>query len=114
MLLGWGMDAFTESIERNRMKLTKEELIEALKNNVCTVTFTKVNGEVRVMPCTLRADKIASVKSLKEVIVNEVAVKPTISVWCTDAGAWRSFRFDSVTDVTIEVELHGFDGELND
>ena len=101
MLLGWGMDAFTESIERNRMKLTKEELIEALKNNVCTVTFTKVNGEVRVMPCTLRADKIASVKPLKEVIITEVAVKPTISVWCTDAGAWRSFRFDSVTKVEI-------------
>ena len=37
MLLGWGMDAFTEATERNRMKLTKEELIEALKNNVCTV-----------------------------------------------------------------------------
>ena len=103
MLLGWGMDAFTESIERNRMKLTKEELIEALKYNVCTVTFTKVNGEVRVMPCTLRADKIASVKPLKEVIITEVAVKPTISVWCTDAGAWRSFRFDSVTKVEINV-----------
>ena len=97
------MDAFTESIERNRMKLTKEELIEALKYNVCTVTFTKVNGEVRVMPCTLRADKIASVKPLKEVIITEVAVKPTISVWCTDAGAWRSFRFDSVTKVEINV-----------
>ena len=101
MLLGWGMDAFTESIERNRMKLTKEELIEALKYNVCTVTFTKVNGEVRVMPCTLRADKIASVKSLKEVVVTEAVVKPTISVWCTDAGSWRSFRFDSVTKVEI-------------
>lgn len=94
--------------------MQREELIEALKYNVCTVTFTKVNGEVRVMPCTLRADIVPAYERktpIKEATDKE---KATVSVWCTDANAWRSFRVDSVTDVTIDIKLHGFDGEIND
>ena len=37
-------------------------LLEALKNNLCTVTFTKVNGETRVMPCTLKEDVVPTVE----------------------------------------------------
>ena len=36
------------------MKLTKEEIVTALKAHAYNVTFTKVNGEVRTMPCTDR------------------------------------------------------------
>jgi hypothetical protein len=87
--------------------MQREELITALKNNVCTVTFTKVNGEVRVMPCTLKEELIPAVKAVKEAVVPDATIavdtvlKPAISVWCTDASAWRSFRFDSVTQVEI-------------
>ena len=108
MLLGWGMDAFTESIKRNSMKLTKEEIVEALKANVCEVTFTKVNGETRTMPCTLRADLVPAYERktpVKEATAKESA---TLSVWCIDKQAWRSFRVDSVTDFKIHLELHGF------
>jgi hypothetical protein len=101
MLLGWGMDAFTESMERNGMKLTKEEIVEALKGNVCEVTFTKVNGEVRTMPCTLREDLVPKYERktpVKEATTKESA---TLSVWCTDKAAWRSFRVDSVTELII-------------
>lgn len=108
MLLGWGMDAFTESIKRNRMKLTKEELLEKLRNRVCEVTFTKVNGEIRTMPCTLRADIVPAYERktpIKEATEKESA---TLSVWCIDKQAWRSFRVDSVTDIKIQLELHGF------
>jgi hypothetical protein len=103
MLLGWGSDAFTLSKERNCMKLTKEQIVEALKANVCAVTFTKVNGEVRTMPCTLKEDIVPVYERktpVKEATVKESA---TLSVWCTDKGAWRSFRVDSVTKVEINV-----------
>ena len=108
MLLGWGMDAFTETQQRNSMKLTKEELLGKLRDRVCEVTFTKVNGETRTMPCTLRADLVPAYERktpVKEATEKESA---TLSVWCTDKNAWRSFRVDSVTDVKIEFELHGF------
>jgi hypothetical protein len=83
------------------MKLTKEQIVETLKNNVCEITFTKVNGEVRVMPCTLREDIVPVYERktpVKEATAKESA---TLSVWCTDKAAWRSFRVDSVTDFKI-------------
>jgi hypothetical protein len=109
MLLGWGSDAFTLSKERNCMKLTKEQIVEALKANVCDVTFTKVNGETRTMPCTLRADIVPAYERKKPVVESEETIKvketsPTLSVWCTDKAAWRSFRVDSVTEVNIQVD----------
>ena len=105
MLLGWGIDAFTESMERNQMKLTKEQIVEALKTNVCAVTFTKVNGEIRTMPCTLKEDIVPAYERktpVKEATAKESA---TLSVWCTDKSAWRSFRVDSVTNLEIQLGI---------
>ena len=102
MLLGWGSDAFTLSKERNCMKLTKEQIVEALKANVCEVTFTKVNGETRTMPCTLKEDIVPAYERktpVKEATAKEQA---TLSVWCTDKNAWRSFRVDSVQELKID------------
>jgi hypothetical protein len=85
------------------MKLTKEQIVETLKNNVCEITFTKVNGEVRVMPCTLRENIVPVYERktpVKEATAKESA---TLSVWCTDKAAWRSFRIDSVTNLEINV-----------
>lgn len=94
------------------MKLTKEQIVETLKNNVCEITFTKVNGEVRVMPCTLREDVIPKYERktpVKEATAKESA---TLSVWCTDKAAWRSFRIDSVTEMqlTIDYDSHAEKG----
>jgi hypothetical protein len=82
------------------MKLTKEEIVAALKLNVCAVTFTKVNGEVRVMPCTLRKD-IVPVYERKTPVKEGAKESNTLSVWCTDKAAWRSFRVESVTNIEI-------------
>lgn len=101
MLLGWGSDAFTETKERNRMILTRNEIIEALQTNVCEVTFTKVNGEVRTMPCTLREDLMPAYERRTPVKEPSAKESATLSVWCTDKMAWRSFRVDSVTEVNI-------------
>jgi hypothetical protein len=92
------------------MKLTKEQIVEALKTNVCAVTFTKVNGEVRVMPCTLREDLVPKYERKKPVVESKETIKvketsPTLSVWCTDKGAWRSFRVDSVTNLEIQPKV---------
>ena len=110
MLLGWGVDAFTKAKERNQMKLTKEEIVAALKANICEVTFTKVNGEIRKMPCTLKEDIVPKYERKKPVVESEETIKvketsPTLSVWCTDKAAWRSFRVDSVTNLEIQPKV---------
>jgi hypothetical protein len=69
-----------------------------LTKNICDVTFTKVNGETRTMPCTLDAKRLppAPVKESKK------APNPdTLSVWCVDKNEWRSFRVMNVTEVEI-------------
>jgi hypothetical protein len=78
-------------------------LLEALKNHECTVTFTKVNGETRVMPCTLKEDIIpippADVASKS--VVKRHENQNVVSVWCLDKKEWRSFRVDNVVDLKI-------------
>jgi acyl-ACP thioesterase len=83
------------------MKLSKEEIVAALKANVCTVTFTKVNGETRTMPCTLKEDIVPVYERKTPVKEDTAKESATLSVWCTDKSAWRSFRVDSVTNLEI-------------
>ena len=83
------------------MLLTKQELTEQLLNGVYNVTFTKVDGTERTMPCTLKEDILPPAKqedplSQKKVraINDEVLV-----VYCTDKNEWRSFRLANVISV---------------
>lgn len=88
------------------MKMTKEEIIATLKANVCEVTFTKVNGETRTMPCTLREDLVPAYERktpVKEDV--DAKEKTTLSVWCMDKAAWRSFRVDSVSEVLVKLTV---------
>ena len=77
--------------------MKREEITELLQENVCAVTFTKVDGTERTMPCTLKAG-IVPVTESKGVKKPNDAV---MSVWCTDAQGWRSFRVENVTAVKI-------------
>ena len=75
------------------------EIRNMLHHGVCEVTFTKVNGEERVMPCTLQGDllPVVSVEKLKE--DRRPSNPDNLSVWCTDKNEWRSFRIANVTSV---------------
>lgn len=73
---------------------------DLLVNNHCEVTFTKVDGTVRVMPCTLQATVLPPVpvtETKKERKVNT----ENISAWCTDKKEWRSFKIANVTNIRI-------------
>ena len=75
-------------------------LRELLINNECEVTFTKVDGTKRVMPCTLDPSRLPAAKvteSKKEKAVND----HVLSVFCTDKKEWRSFRVLNVEEVKI-------------
>ena len=78
--------------------MNREEIRDLLKNNICEVTFTKINGEQRVMPCTLLESEVPKITTASEKSkVNE----ETLSVWCLDKKQWRSFRVANVTNVEI-------------
>jgi hypothetical protein len=77
----------------NRLNLT-----ELLKKGECTVTFTKVNGENRIMRCTLNSFYLPESIRDKGQLLTE-ANPSVLSVWDLDNNGWRSFRIDSVLSV---------------
>ena len=75
--------------------MTKDEMKAAIAKNVCTVVFTKLNGEERTMHCTSNTEFMpedmkprASVNGREDVIAAYDVVNK----------GWRSFRIDSVKE----------------
>ena len=82
---------------------TREELKTMLEKETLIVTFLKLDGDERVMTCTLREDiKPPAVKSdpLSQKKVREIS-DAVISVWDVNAKGWRSFRYDRVKKVDL-------------
>ena len=80
--------------DRNR------EIKHLLEANDCEVTFTKVDGSLRTMPCTLRADVLPKV-AVKQGQEPKPFKPETISVWCLDKNEWRAFKTANVKKVKI-------------
>ena len=76
------------------------EIFKLLGNHQCEVTFTKVDGSVRTMPCTLKSELLPA-RELKENHSTKVINYKTLSVWCLDKSEWRSFRTDNVTHIKV-------------
>jgi hypothetical protein len=87
--------------------MTREEIVTMLQNGICQVTFTKVNGEIRKMPCTLKSDLLPVADTQ---IINESKTRKTnvdnLSVWCTDKNEWRSFKIANVQQITPLHKTH--------
>ena len=81
--------------------LNEQTIKDALHNGVVVISFTKANGELREMRCTLRADMIPQTPVIegKEPKKENPAVQ---AVWDIEKQAWRSFRFDSVNTIIFE------------
>lgn len=74
-----------------------EKLVEMLKEGVFTVEFRKINGETRVMTCTLDKNVIPapSKDPLTQTKVRKIS-ENTVVAWDVAKNDWRSFRKDSV------------------
>lgn len=83
------------------MIFTKENLIELLRTNIVKVTFTKVDGTQRVMNCTLMSEYVPNAPTSSGQVLLQESESKAVSVWDTDANAWRSFRIDSVKSVSM-------------
>jgi hypothetical protein len=82
----------TSVVERNTW------MKQLLSQGVYEVTFTKVDGETRVMPCTLASSHLPPAPMKEKKVIKEEKLD-TISVWCTDKKEWRSFRVMNVTAI---------------
>lgn len=80
--------------------MNKEEIVALLQEGICEIIFTKVNGETRRMPCTLKSNLLptVSVKELREEKTRKIN-EDNLSVWCTDKNAWRSFKLSNFISI---------------
>jgi len=83
------------------MIFTKENLIDMLRSNIITVTFTKVNGDERVMKCTLMIEYVPNAPSTNGKMVLRESDTKTVSVWDIEANGWRSFKVDSIKSISM-------------
>ena len=83
--------------------MKRDILIKNLQKKAMRITFTKINGDERIMDCTLQEHIIPPTdeKNRKE---NE----EVLPVFDINKGEWRSFRLDSVTNIEIlQYQDHG-------
>lgn len=72
-----------------------QQLRTRLSKEVATVTFTKKNGEKRVMICTTKQDLLPGEPSKFAGPVSD----SILTVWDIESDGWRSFRFDTISSV---------------
>ena len=102
---------WSEIDEAKDQQLAKDELNHPnfkkwfsglLKETTVTVTFFKINGERRVMDCTLDESKIPNDK-LPKGTSNKKNPTDSIAVFDTQKQEWRSFRFDSIKEFDFDL-----------
>ena len=82
---------------------TRDELMEQLRKDVLVVTFKKLDGDERTMPCTLITSFLPPAKKddpMTQKKVREVSDK-VCAVWAVESKGFRSFRYDRVTKVEV-------------
>lgn len=80
--------------------MSYDNIVEQLRNNVLEVTFTKVNGEERVMPCTLLTEYMPQPEQA-ETAATIASNTSVVRAFAIDKQAWRSFRVDNVTNIEV-------------
>ena len=112
------------------MQFEKDKIIEQLLSNEMVITFNKVNGDERVMTCTLKPELLPAQKVTENKKEPSAKQLENIGVYDLNANAWRSFKVANVTNVQVaddayeelneiikrpiryfQVELGGYGGE---
>lgn len=85
-----------ELLAEDIRKQIRGKMIESLQEGTNVVTFTKVNGEQRVMTCTLDSNLIPDPIEIKADKSPKAPNEEVLPVWDVNANGWRAFRIDSV------------------
>ena len=77
--------------------IERSTLINLLTDTMAEVTFNKINGDERVIWCTLKDTPALVGNHTEDRKINE----DVLNVWDVDARGWRSFRMDNITKVQL-------------
>jgi len=94
------MDLQIPSSKIDKNILVQESLLALLKTYVVEVTFLKINGDERIMKCTLIPDLMPLIDADK-VKLTTARNNSTCVVWAIDSAEFRSFRYDRISEVKV-------------
>jgi len=85
---------------------TQQWMKDMLHEGVAEVIFTKKDGTERVMRCTLKPELLPTVEVKESDETKPARATPadSLAVFDVEAQGWRSFRYDSVKEFSIELE----------
>lgn len=93
--------------KNNTMKLfenqdLKNKLITELKNSIVTITFKKLNGDIRNMECTLAESYLPVANKNDKMSQRKIReISPEVlCVWDINKNDWRSMRWDNIMEVS--------------
>jgi hypothetical protein len=84
--------------ERN---IFREWLGGVLRTNYVNIHFRKKDGSTRIMNCTLQEGKIIAYEKITDSV--RIPSKEACPVFDIDKKEWRSFRYDSVTEIRFNI-----------
>ena len=92
-------------------RVYRDWLKKMLHVGITTVTFVKSDGTLRDMRATLDPVHVpdSAYQAMSSGTVTESTKKPraenndVCKVWDTEAGAWRSFRYDRIKTISIQL-----------
>lgn len=91
---------YQQADEAQRLAFRKW-LSSMMKMGPVKVTFTKKDGSAREMNCTLQEGIVVPHEKTTDRVKQENI--DVCAVWDIDKSAWRSFRYDSITRIDIEL-----------
>jgi hypothetical protein len=86
--------------EKERRKF-RDWLNGMMKVQPIYVTFTKSDGSKREMRCSLREQDLVAYEKKTDLIKEKN--DDVCAVWDLDKSAWRSFRYDSIREIRVEL-----------
>jgi predicted DNA-binding transcriptional regulator YafY len=87
---------YSNATEEER-KTFREWLLGVLdQHEKVTVTFKKADGTLREMNCTTK-------EGIRPVVENKKTSDTLCTVWDTDLNAWRSFKFENITQINFSL-----------
>lgn len=80
----------------------KDWLKGVLREGIVTVDFVKKDGTARTMKCTLSENQIPVENVPKG--IGKAQNDEVLAVFDVEANGWRSFRYDSLTKISFDLQ----------
>ena len=79
---------------------TKTQIRNMAKQGHIAVEFTKTDGTIRKMTCTLQEEFLPPKHQAETLIPPAAGHEDLLAAWDLEKSAWRSFKISSVISVT--------------